>query len=208
MNGAVTNLPETVEQERLIDVIRGLNADPAVHGILVQLPLPKHIDEEPVLAAVDPWKDVDGFHPENVGLLTIGRPRFAPCTALAVQTMLVASGVEDEGACVVVLGRSMIVGKPTALLLMQKGAGGDATVTVVFATASRDVSGHCAEAEILIVAAGRPELVRGSWIRPGAVVIDVGIHKQSDGSLCGDVAFHEACEVAFTLTPFSVASGR
>ena len=150
MNGTVTDLPETVEQERLIDVIRGLNADPAVHGILVQLPLPKQIDEEPVLAAVDPWKDVDGFHPENVGLLTIGRPRFAPCTALAVQTMLVASGVETKGARVVVLGRSMIVGKPTALLLMQKGAGGDATVTVAH-TASRDVSDICAEAEILIV---------------------------------------------------------
>jgi methylenetetrahydrofolate dehydrogenase (NADP+)/methenyltetrahydrofolate cyclohydrolase len=200
MNGTVIRLDGTIAEDRLIEVIRGLNADPTVHGILIQLPLPKQINDERILAAVDPRKDVDGFHPENVGLLTIGRPRFVPCTALGVQRMLSASGVETKGARVVVLGRSMIVGKPTALLLMHKGEAGDATVTVAH-TASRDIQDLCREAEILVVAAGRPELVRGDWIRPGAVVIDVGIHKRPDGSLCGDVAYAEAAEVASLITP-------
>ena len=177
-----------------------LNADPKVHGILVQLPLPPQVDERAVLERVDPLKDVDGFHPENVGLLAIGQPRFVPCTPLGVRELLVSAQVSTRGARAVVLGRSQIVGKPMALLLLQKGAGGDATVTVCH-TATPDPHLICREADIVVAAVGRPEHVRGDWLKPGAVVIDVGIHKRPDGSLCGDVLFSEAAEVASLITP-------
>ena len=200
MNGRVVRLPADTPQPALLALIDGLNADPAVHGILVQLPLPPGLDERAVVERIDPRKDVDGLHPENVGLLAMGRPRFVPCTPLGVATLLRAAGVETRGARAVVLGRSQLVGKPTALLLMQKGPGGDATVTVAH-TGTRDVAALCREADILIAAVGRPGFVPGDWIRPGAVVIDVGIHKREDGTLCGDVRFAEALEVAALITP-------
>jgi methylenetetrahydrofolate dehydrogenase (NADP+)/methenyltetrahydrofolate cyclohydrolase len=200
MNGTVLRLPASTSQAALVDTVDRLNDDPATHGILVQLPLPPSVDAPAVLERVDPRKDVDGFHPENVGLLTIGTPRFVPCTPLGVRELLLSAGVETRGARVAVLGRSQIVGKPMALLLLQKGPGGDATVTVCH-TATRDVAAVCREADVLIAAVGRPEYVRGDWIKPGAVVVDVGIHKRPEGTLCGDVAFEEAFEVASRVTP-------
>lgn len=200
MDGTVLRFPADVSQAALIETVDLLNADPKVHGILVQLPLPSGIDDRAVLDRVDPRKDVDGFHPENAGRLALGVPRFVPCTPLGVRELLLSAGVETRGARAAVLGRSQTVGKPMALLLMQKGPGGDATVTVAH-TATRDVAGVCREAEILIAAVGRPDYVRGDWIRPGATVIDVGIHRRPDGSLCGDVRFDEAREVASRITP-------
>ena len=200
MRGEVVRLPADVAESALLATIDALNADPEVHGILVQLPLPPQVDEHRVIEAIDPSKDVDGFHPENAGLLAIGRPRFAPCTPLGVRELLIASGVETKGAHAVILGRSQIVGKSMALLLLQKGPGGDATVTVCH-SASRDVDAITRQADILIAAIGRPEAVRGAAIKPGAVVIDVGINRMPDGSLRGDVAFAEASEVASWITP-------
>jgi methylenetetrahydrofolate dehydrogenase (NADP+)/methenyltetrahydrofolate cyclohydrolase len=198
--GDVLRLPAATSQAELLATLDRLNADPDVHGILVQLPLPRTIDERAVIERVDPAKDVDGFHPINAGLLAIGMPRFVPCTPLGIREMLLHERVETKGARAVVLGRSQIVGKPMALLLMQKGPGGDATVTVCN-TATCDTAAIAREADILIAAMGRPEAVRGDWIRPGAVVIDVGIHRREDGSLCGDVHQDEAMEVASLLTP-------
>ena len=200
IRGEVVRLPADVTEGALLATIDALNADPEVHGILVQLPLPPQVDEHRVIEAIDPRKDVDGFHPENAGLLAIGRPRFAPCTPLGVRELLIASGVETKGAHAVILGRSQIVGKSMALLLLQKGPGGDATVTVCH-SASRDVEAMTRQADILIAAIGRPESVRGDAIKPGAVVIDVGINRMADGSLRGDVAFVEAAEVASWITP-------
>ena len=200
MNGRVLRLPAGSSQTALLDVIDGLNVDANVHGVLVQLPLPGGFDERSVIERVDPMKDVDGFHPENVGLLAIGSPRFVPCTPLGVRELLIDAGVETRGARAVVLGRSQVVGKPMAMLFLRKGPGGDATVTVCH-TGTRDVAAVCREADILVAAVGRPESVRGDWIKPGAVVIDVGIHKRADGTLCGDVAFAEAAAVASLITP-------
>ena len=199
MRGAILRLPADVAEAELLATIDALNADPDVDGILVQLPLPKHIAERPVIERVDPRKDVDGFHPENAGLLAIGSPRFVPCTPLGVRELLVAAGVETRGARAVVLGRSNIVGKPMALLLMQKGPGGDATVTVCH-TATADPAALAREADILIAAVGRPLQVKADWIKPGAAVIDVGIHRLPDGSLCGDVD-PAAAAVAGAITP-------
>lgn len=198
--GRVHRLPLNISESELLATIDRLNIEPSVHGILVQLPLPAHVSEQAVLEAVDPRKDVDGFHPENVGRLAIGAPRFVPCTPLGVCEMLVRAGVKTRGARAVVLGRSRIVGKPMAMLLMRKGEGGDATVSVGH-TSTRDAKGLCREAEILIAAVGSPEYVRGDWLTPGVVVVDVGIHKRPDGSLCGDVHFAEAVEVASLISP-------
>lgn len=200
IGGELLRLPAETTRAELLATLDRLNADPAVHGILVQLPLPRQIDERAVIERVDPMKDVDGFHPVNAGLLAIGTPRFVPCTPLGIREMLLHEGVETKGARAVVLGRSQIVGKSMALLLMQKGQGGDATVTVCH-TATRDTPTIAREADILVAAMGRPEAVRGDWIKPGAVVIDVGIHRREDGSLCGDVLQTEAQEVASLLTP-------
>ena len=200
IGGEVLRLPAETSQSELLATLDRLNADPEVHGILVQLPLPRQIDERAVIERVDPRKDVDGFHPANAGLLAIGTPRFVPCTPLGIREMLLDEGVETKGARAVVLGRSQIVGKSMALLLMQKGRGGDATVTVCH-TATRDTPSIAREADILIAAMGRPEAVRVDWIKPGAVVIDVGIHRRDDGSLCGDVHQAEAREVASLLSP-------
>ena len=200
MNGTVLRLPASVGQAELLATIDRLNADPAVHGILVQMPLPRHIDERAVIERVAPLKDVDGFHPYNFGLLGQGSPRFVPCTPLGIRELLIHAGVETRGAHAVVLGRSQLVGKPMALLLMQKGAGGDATVTVCH-TATRDPASFARQADILVVAMGRPEQVTADWIKPGAVVIDVGIHKRDDGTLCGDVDFADVAKVASRITP-------
>ena len=200
MRGRLHVLPATVTQGELLDRIDALNADPAVDGILVQLPLPRGIEEPSVIERVSPLKDVDGFHPENAGLLAIGRPRFVPCTPLGIVEMLTSGGITTKGAHAVVLGRSNIVGKPMALLLMRKGPGGDATVTVCH-TGTPDPKLYTRMADILVVAMGRPEVVDADWIKPGAVVVDVGIHKRADGKLCGDTVQAGVAEVASWVTP-------
>src|SRR5262249_34374309 len=161
----------------------------------VQRALPKQIDERTVVERVAPEKDVDGFHPVNAGLLAIGTPRFVPCTPLGIQRMLARAGVETRGKVAVVLGRSNTVGKPMALLLLRKGPGGDATVTACH-TGTKDAASEARRADILIVAMGRPEQVTADWVKPGSVVIDVGIHRRADGTLCGDVHHPSIAEVA------------
>jgi methylenetetrahydrofolate dehydrogenase (NADP+)/methenyltetrahydrofolate cyclohydrolase len=200
MRSEILRLPADVAEAYLLDTIDRLNADAAVDGILVQLPLPKHIDETRVVERVDPAKDVDGFHPENAGLLSAGRPRFVPCTPLGIRRLLIEAHVPTRGTHAVILGRSNIVGKPMALLLLQKGPGGDATVTVCH-TGTPEPAAIARQADILIVAMGQPERVGRDWIKPGAVVVDVGIHRRPDGTLCGDVKAEEAAEVASALTP-------
>ena len=197
---------ETTEAE-LLAVVDRLNADPNIHGILVQLPLPKQIDSEKVLRRVDPAKDVDGFHPVNVGKLVTGdRSAFRPATPYGVQQMLVRSGIETKGAHAVIVGRSNIVGKPMANLLIQQGPGGDATVTVCHSR-TRDLPAVTRSADILIAAIGKPEFVTADMVRPGAVVIDVGINRVDDSSqpkgyrLVGDVAFGPVSELASWITP-------
>ena len=190
MNSWLHQLPATATQSELLALVHQLNADPAVHGILVQLPLPKHIDEEAIIRAVLPAKDVDTFHPENVGLLMTGHPRFLPCTPFGVMQMLARSDVETAGRNVVILGRSNIVGKPLALMMMMKPTpenphAGDATVTVVH-RGTRDLEAVCRGADILIAAIGVAKFVTPDMVKPGAVVIDVGINS-IDGKLCGDV---------------------
>ena len=197
-------------EEQLLSLIDKYNKDESIHGILVQLPLPKHINEKKVLYAIDPDKDVDAFHPVNVGRLVIGEPRFLPCTPAGIQEMIMRAGVPTDGAEVVVVGRSNIVGKPIAIMMMQKGRGANATVTVVH-TGTKDLESHCKRADILIVAAGRPGLVKAEWIKPGACVIDVGVNRvgekisEKTGKkvpiLKGDVDFEKAKEIAGWITP-------
>jgi methylenetetrahydrofolate dehydrogenase (NADP+)/methenyltetrahydrofolate cyclohydrolase len=198
-------LPATTTQDELIAVVRELNADPAIHGILVQSPPPKHIDEEAVIRAIDPRKDVDGFHPENVAKLALeDKTGFVPCTPAGCMRLLAAAGVPTAGAEAVVIGRSMIVGKPMALLLMAKGS--DATVTVAHSR-SKDLPGICRRADIVIAAVGRPEMVKADWVKDGAVVIDVGINRIEDPSkksgyrLVGDVAYAEVAPKCSAITP-------
>jgi methylenetetrahydrofolate dehydrogenase (NADP+)/methenyltetrahydrofolate cyclohydrolase len=207
MTGETIRLPATTSQEELLAVVRRLNADPAVHGILVQMPLPKQIDPSTVIRHIRPDKDVDGFHPVNVGKLLIGHTDgFAPCTPAGVQWMLVEYGVETKGAECVVIGRSTIVGKPMAALMMQQGPGADATVTICHSR-TRDLASHTRRADILIVAAGRPRTVTADMVKPGAVVIDVGMNRIADPStksgtrLVGDVDFPGVREVASLITP-------
>lgn len=188
-----------ISTEGLLELIDQLNRDPAVHGILVQLPLPEQIDELRVLDAVHPLKDVDAFHPENVGRIVQGRPRFLPCTPHGIQQLLVRNGVATSGANVVVLGRSDIVGKPMAAMLMQKGPGANATVTVAHSR-TKDLPAVTRSADILIVAIGRAKFVTAEMVRPGAVVIDVGINRTEAG-LVGDVDFEAVKEVAGQITP-------
>jgi methylenetetrahydrofolate dehydrogenase (NADP+)/methenyltetrahydrofolate cyclohydrolase len=193
-------LPASTSQAELLALVERLNADPAVHGILVQLPLPKQIDEAAVIRAIDPAKDVDAFHPETVGLLTAGHPRFLPCTPHGIQQLLVRNNVPTAGAHVVIVGRSNIVGKPLALLLMQKWSGGNATVTVAH-TATRNLAALTRTADIVIVAIGRPKFLTADMVRPGAVVVDVGSNRLSDGTWCGDVDFAAVSQVAGAITP-------
>ncbi|MEM1082716.1 MAG: bifunctional methylenetetrahydrofolate dehydrogenase/methenyltetrahydrofolate cyclohydrolase FolD [Verrucomicrobiota bacterium] len=198
-------LPEETTQDELIAVVEELNADPAIHGILVQSPPPKHIDEEAVIRTIDPRKDVDGFHPENVAKLALeDASGFVPCTPAGCMRLLKETGVETSGANAVVIGRSMIVGKPMALLLMAKGS--DATVTVAHSR-SRDLPGICRQADIVIAAVGRPEMVTADWVKDGAVVIDVGINRVEDASkkrgyrLTGDVAYDDVAPKCSAITP-------
>ncbi|MCS6930773.1 MAG: bifunctional 5,10-methylenetetrahydrofolate dehydrogenase/5,10-methenyltetrahydrofolate cyclohydrolase [Acetobacteraceae bacterium] len=189
-------LPADATEAALLAEIARLNTDPAVDGILVQLPLPPQIRTQAVLDAIDPAKDVDGFHPVNAGLLATGRPRLVPCTPRGVMHLLAEAGVALPGARVKIIGRSAIVGRPLAQLLI----GADATVTMLHSR-TRDLPAECRRAEVLIAAAGRPELVRGDWLSEGAVVIDVGINRLPDGRLVGDVAFAEAALRASAITP-------
>lgn len=192
-------LPAATTQEELLELVAGLNRDAAVHGILVQLPLPKHIDETRVLLAVNPVKDVDAFHPENVGRIVQGRPRFVPCTPYGIQQLLVRSGVPIAGSHVVVIGRSDIVGKPMAIMLMQRGPGGDATVTVCHSR-TKDLPAIARQADILIVAIGRAKFVTADMVKPGATVIDVGMNRTEEG-LVGDVDFEAVKDVGGRITP-------
>lgn len=190
---------ETTEQE-LLDLIARSNADTSIHGILVQLPLPRQINELAILDAVSPLKDVDAFHPENVGRIVQGRPRFLPCTPAGVQVLLKSAGVPTAGAHAVVLGRSEIVGKPMALLLMQRGEGGDATVTICHSR-TKNLSEITRSADILIAAIGKAKFITRDMVKPGAVVIDVGTNRGEDGKLVGDVDFPAVSEIASALTP-------
>lgn len=199
------DLPESTTQEELLSLIDKLNKDPKINGILVQLPLPKHLNETAVLYAIDPRKDVDGFHPVNVGKLMIGEADFLPCTPHGIQQLLIRSGVETSGAEVVVVGRSNIVGKPIANMLLQKQKGANATVTLVH-TGTRDMAFHTRRADILIVAAGKPKAVTADMVKDGVVVIDVGVNHigttpEGKRILAGDVDFDAVKEKARAITP-------
>ena len=207
MASTTMRLPADTTQADLLTLVEQLNQDEAVHGILVQMPLPPHIDPDTVIRHIQPSKDVDGFHPENVGKLLIGHTDgFVSCTPAGVIELLLRSGVETSGAEVVVVGRSNIVGKPMAALLVQSRRGGDATVTICHSR-TRDLASHVRRADILIVAAGRAEMITGDMIKPGAVVIDVGMNSVPDATrakgsrLCGDVHFESASAVASRITP-------
>jgi len=200
------DLDAAADRETVLGLVRSLNADETVDGILVQSPLPPHLDENEVVNLIDPAKDVDGFHPVNVGKLLIGEETFVSCTPAGVQELLIRSGVETRGAHVVIVGRSTIVGKPLAALLMQKADGADATVTVCHSR-TRDLAAVTRSADILVAAIGRARFVTAEMVRPGAVVIDVGINRVEDASakrgyrLVGDVDFDGVAEVASKITP-------
>ncbi|MFT4559605.1 MAG: methylenetetrahydrofolate dehydrogenase (NADP+)/methenyltetrahydrofolate cyclohydrolase [Planctomycetaceae bacterium] len=192
-------LPAEITEEGLLTLINQLNNDPTVHGILVQLPLPGHIQEQVVLDAVTPLKDVDCFHPENVGLMVQGRPRFLPCTPHGVQQLLLSSGTQVAGAHAVVLGRSEIVGKPMAMMLVQRGAAADATVTVCHSR-TEGLAEITRQADIIVAAIGKPRFVTADMVKPGAVIIDVGINRVDD-KLVGDVDYEPVAEIASAITP-------
>ncbi len=199
------NQPATIKEEELLKLIDKYNKDPKIHGILVQLPLPKHINETKILYAIDPKKDVDGFHPVNVGKLMIGEADYLPCTPAGIQQLLIRSGAKIEGAEVVVVGRSNIVGKPIANILLQKQKGANATVTICH-TGTKDMAFHTKRADILIVAAGKPKAVTADMVKQGAVVIDVGVNRigmtpEGKAKLCGDVDFDGVKEKASAITP-------
>jgi len=189
-------LPADTEQAELMALIDDLNADPAIDGIMVQLPLPSHLDAQPVLDRIDPAKDVDGFHPQNLGLLAQGRPHLVPCTPLGVMRILESIDAPLSGAHAVVIGRSNIVGRPMAMLLEKANA----TVTICHSR-TRDLPSVLATADVVVAAVGRPQFVKGEWIREGAIVIDVGINRLDDGSLVGDVDFESAAQRASAITP-------
>jgi methylenetetrahydrofolate dehydrogenase (NADP+) / methenyltetrahydrofolate cyclohydrolase len=207
MHSVTIRLPADTPEAELLATVDRLNADPEINGILVQLPIPKHINSEKVLRRIDPSKDVDGFHPVNVGKLVTGdRTAFRPATPYGVQQMLIRSGIETKGAHAVIVGRSNIVGRPMANLLIQQGPGGDATVTVCHSR-TRDLPAVTRQADILIAAIGKPEFVTADMVRPGAVVIDVGINRVDDASrpkgyrLVGDVAYDSVAQIASAITP-------
>ena len=212
MNGETIRKPATISQDELLAIVDRLNADPAVHGILIQMPLPKHIDPDTVVRRIRPDKDVDGFHPVNVGKLSIGeKDGFAPCTPAGVLYMLQASKVQTAGAECVVIGRSNIVGKPMASLMVQQGV--DATVTICHSR-TRDLTEHTRRADILIAAVGKAQIITADMVKPGAVVIDVGMNripdatKKSGTRLVGDVAFDEVRQVASLITPVPGGVGK
>jgi methylenetetrahydrofolate dehydrogenase (NADP+)/methenyltetrahydrofolate cyclohydrolase len=193
------DLPVNTTEAELLAHIERLNKDSKIHGILVQLPLPKHINEANVIDAIDPKKDVDAFHPINVGKLMLGKPNFLPCTPHGIQELLIRSGIETDGAEVVVVGRSNIVGKPIANMLLQKNKGANATVTICH-TGTKDLAAHTKRADILIVAAGRPKAITADMVKDGVVVIDVGVNRLETG-LVGDVDFETVKEKAKAITP-------
>ncbi len=196
MRSVEHHLPATVGEAELLGLIARLNADPETHGILVQLPLPKQIDESKVLDAISPAKDADGFHPVNVGALWLGKPAPRPCTPAGVMRLLDEAGVDPKGKRALVIGRSHIVGKPMAAMLLDRHA----TVTVAHSR-TEDLAGEVGRADILVAAIGKAEMVKGAWVKPGAVVIDVGMNRKADGKLCGDVEFVEAEKRAGAITP-------
>ena len=207
MHSVTIRMSADTTQEALLGQVKALNEDAAIHGILVQMPLPKHIDSDRIIRTIRPEKDVDGFHPVNVGKNLIGeKDGFVPCTPAGVQELLVRSGVQTKGAECVIVGRSNIVGKPMMALMIQQNAGANSTVTVCH-SATKDLAAHTKRADILIVAAGRPNMVTGAMVKPGAVVIDVGINRVADAStksgtrLVGDVEYATAAEVASKITP-------
>lgn len=196
MHAEQINLPATSSQDELLKVIDRLNRDPKIHGILVQLPLPKQIDSQKVIDAIAPEKDSDGFHPVNMGNLLIGKPSVVPCTPFGIMRMLDSVGVDLQGKDAIVVGRSNIVGKPVALLLMQRNA----TVTIAHSK-TRDLAERVRRSDVVVAAIGQANFVKGDWIKPGAIVVDVGINRGPDGKLCGDVEFAKACERAAWITP-------
>lgn len=206
MHSVTVVLPEKTTQDELLVKVEELNRDPSVHGFLVQLPLPKHMDEDTIINAIDPDKDVDCFHPANVGKMLIGKPGFMPATPAGVQQMLIRSGIETAGKNVVIVGRSNIVGKPMAAMMMQKGKGADSTVTVVHSK-TENLSDFTRRADILIVAIGKPRFITGDMVKSGATVIDVGTNRVEDitapkGSrLVGDVDFDSVREKVSAITP-------
>ena len=207
MHSVTIRMSADTTQDALLGQVKALNEDAAIHGILVQMPLPKHIDSDRIIRTIRPEKDVDGFHPVNVGKNLIGeKDGFVPCTPAGVQELLVRSGVQTKGAECVIVGRSNIVGKPMMALMIQQTAGANSTVTVCH-SATKDLAAHTKRADILIVAAGRPNMVTGSMVKPGAVVIDVGINRVADAStksgtrLVGDVEYATTAEVASKITP-------
>lgn len=200
------HLPEDTSEEAVLETLRAFNEDPEVNGILLQLPVPRHIDDDKAINTISPLKDVDGFHPENTGRLAAGKPRFVPCTPLGIRELIMRAGVETSGANVVVIGRSIIVGKPMALLLGLKGPGGNATVTVCHSR-TRDIGEHTRNADIIIAAMGSPEFVKADMVKEGAVVIDVGMNRVDDPSapkgyrLVGDVDFEAVSPKTSFITP-------
>lgn len=196
MYSRVITLPEETDEQELLSLLNSLNKDNSIHGILVQLPLPRHISEEKVIAAIDPRKDVDAFHVTNVGKIMLGNPEFLPCTPAGVMELLHYYDIEVTGRDCVVVGRSNIVGKPQAMLLL----GENGTVTICHSR-TKDLSEKTKQADILVVAVGRPNFITGEMIKPGATVIDVGINRLPDGKLCGDVEFESAEPVAGAITP-------
>lgn len=199
MESRLFRLSADTTENQLLDLVKQLNEDSSVHGILCQLPLPKHLDETLVLDTISPYKDVDAFHPQNVGLILQGRARFLPCTPCGIQQLLIRNEIPTSGKHVVVLGRSDIVGKPMAAMMLQKGLGADSTVTVCHSR-TQDLPAVTRLADILIVAIGKPRFVTADMVRPGATVIDVGINRTEDG-LVGDVDFTPVSEVASAITP-------
>ncbi|MDR2761872.1 MAG: bifunctional methylenetetrahydrofolate dehydrogenase/methenyltetrahydrofolate cyclohydrolase FolD [Planctomycetaceae bacterium] len=196
----ILQLDDSITTDELISKISELNNDPRVHGILVQRPLPNSCNEKSILDAIDPRKDVDAFHPENVGLISQGRPRFLPCTPYGVQELMLRNGIETDGKHVVIVGRSDIVGKPMALMLLQRCVGGNATVTIAHSR-TKNLAEITSRADILIAAIGSPRFVTLEMVKRGAVVIDVGINRLLDGKICGDVDFDKVKEIANAITP-------
>jgi len=204
-NSIQDNQPQDITEEQLLALVEKYNNDDSIHGILVQLPLPKHIDANKVLYAINPDKDVDGFHPVNVGRLVIGEAIFKPCTPAGIQELLIRGGAQIEGAHTVVVGRSNIVGKPIANMLLQKGKGANSTVTVVH-TGTKDIAYFTRQADILIVAAGQPKAITADMVKEGAAVIDVGVNRigttpEGKAKLCGDVDYEPVKEKASLITP-------
>jgi methylenetetrahydrofolate dehydrogenase (NADP+)/methenyltetrahydrofolate cyclohydrolase len=205
-NSITERLPETTSEQTLLEMIHRFNTDPKIHGLLVQLPLPKHINEQRVIEAIDPRKDVDGFHPMNIGKLVIGLDTFKPCTPAGIQELLIRSGNNPSGKHVVIVGRSNIVGKPIANILFQKQAGANAVVTIAHTGAS-DLTQFTKQADILIAAIGKAEMITGTMLKEGVVVIDVGINRVEDSSakkgyrIVGDVHFESASKIAKAITP-------